>query len=241
MGAPQFREFKFKIRVYETDYKQRLKIDAIANYMQECAEEHAKLGDLGYDGMMDKNIFWVLSKVQIQILEMPIINDEITIKTWSKGLAKLYAIRDFEICNGEGKIVIRASTNWLVIDSKTYRPVRPNEIMLKFPHLEQESLPINIKRLNLDSELDTLLDQRKVRYSDIDVNNHVNNARYLTWITDAYYNKERNGEIKNIEIDFLSESKIGDNIRIFSDSTNSEIAIKNQDDKVLINAVIVKN
>jgi len=54
-----------------------------------------------------------------------------------------------------------------------------------------------------------------VKYSDLDLNKHVNNMKYLQWVLDTYpIDHSTNKNIKSLEINYLSESFPGDNIRI---------------------------
>lgn len=55
-----------------------------------------------------------------------------------------------------------------------------------------------------------------MKYSEIDINQHANNARYGEWIMDSF-NKEELDDITitSIQINFLSERKLGDEVEIF--------------------------
>jgi acyl-ACP thioesterase len=54
-----------------------------------------------------------------------------------------------------------------------------------------------------------------VRYSDLDLYDHVNNAKYMQWILDSYPEELlRRNEIVLFEINFLAEAKMGDEVAI---------------------------
>ena len=56
----------------------------------------------------------------------------------------------------------------------------------------------------------------KVVYSDIDMNNHTNNAMYMQWAMDAIdYETASAKPLKEFTINFNRETKIGDTVSIY--------------------------
>ena len=84
----------------------------------------------------------------------------------------------------------------------------------------------------------------KVRFSDLDAMGHVNNATYLSYLEEArlaYYNQvlkrdtdnlDFNAVIGRIEIDYLSQIKLGDRVEIYT--RTSKIGNKSSDVEHLI-------
>jgi medium-chain acyl-[acyl-carrier-protein] hydrolase len=107
----------YKIKSYDVDCEQKLKLPSLFNYLQEVAGNQAESIGVGFEVLKQKNLFWVLSRMKIQIHNMPKWNDEIIVYTWPKGIDKLFALRDFEITNNEGKLLISATSCWLLIDT----------------------------------------------------------------------------------------------------------------------------
>ena len=130
---------EFKIKTYDTDFKHRLRIEALFNYFQEVAEIHSNHGNVGYIGMQRRNMIWILSKVRVHINALPKVNESIQIKTWSRGVDRLFAYRDFSVTNGNNKNIINASSAWLIIDKIKHRPIRPEIFADGFPTKNQQS------------------------------------------------------------------------------------------------------
>lgn len=84
------REENFKIRTYDVDYKNDIKISSLLNYMQECASNHANELTFGYEYLNNKGLFWVLSRLKLNIYRYPEVNEELKITTWPKGTDKLF-------------------------------------------------------------------------------------------------------------------------------------------------------
>jgi acyl-ACP thioesterase len=65
--------------------------------------------------------------------------------------------------------------------------------------------------------------QRTASYSEIDVNGHVNNARYIGWIMDSYsFDFHRAHSIQSIEVNYLGETVCGEMVSISSEQTAPE-------------------
>ena len=84
----------------------------------------------------------------------------------------------------------------------------------------------------------------KVRFSDLDAMGHVNNASYLSYLEEArlaYYNQvlkvdtnnlDFNAVVARIEIDYVDQIKLGDNVEIYT--RTSKIGNKSSDIEHLI-------
>ena len=57
---------------------------------------------------------------------------------------------------------------------------------------------------------------RQIRYSDLDVNRHVNNARFTEFLMDCYpAEHHRNHRISSLTVAFVSEAKESDELVMF--------------------------
>jgi len=203
-----FGIYNFKIKSYDTDQNGNLTLPTILHFLQECAWNNARANGFGYEDLEKENVFWVLSKIFIEIDEYPKWKDDIKIKTWPKGTDGLFAIRDFQIIKND-VIIARATSYWLILDQKNNRPKRLEHF--NFIHenfLKDDAVKKKLGKVSFSSDI-AELDIRKVYYSDLDVNRHVNNATYVRWILDSYFSTE-NKNITELEINFLTELKLND-------------------------------
>lgn len=205
----------FKVHTYDVDFNNKIKISTIFNYMQECATNHAGHLNIGFNKLSNEKSFWVLSRAQINILDYPKKGDEVLVETWSKGADKIFALRDFKIYNNKKEIIAKATTAWLIVDIQSMRPQRPNFMGDKNYSLENEyaieKVPGKISQI--DSK--KLIFEKNVSYSDIDINQHVNNVKYVELAIDSF-SKDRFLEkhMKEFQINFLSECKYGQVIQV---------------------------
>lgn len=210
-------EKEFAVHVYETGPEGRLTLHSIFNYFQDIASDHAvKLG-YGRDELLRDNNFWVLSRIYAEISAWPQWGDTIVIKTWPRGTERLFALRDFEVRYHDGRPVARATSSWLIIDRDTRRIQRPDDNLRNYdPDLPGEkALSRNAIKLEPADSNSCKTDPFRVRISDLDLNLHTNNVRYLKWVTDSY---DLDFILNNVpfsaEINYLAESHYNDPIAI---------------------------
>jgi medium-chain acyl-[acyl-carrier-protein] hydrolase len=212
----------FKIRTFDVDFKNSIKLSSIFNFLQEAASNNAEQLKFGYDDLIKDGLFWVLSRAKIHILKYLTLGDEIIIETWPKGTDKLFALRDFRIYNSGNEIVGKATTAWLLVDSKTMRPVRPDFLVENIPHHNIEPAIIETPGRIVETETKAEVAEKIIAYTDIDINQHVNNVRYVDFVLDSFrmdHFKEK--KISTMQINFLNESKFEDKIKIFKGAIGS--------------------
>jgi len=201
----------FRIRAAEIDFKGELKVSALFQLMQEAAEHSAHQLGFGYDYVTRTNTFWVLSRVKLVIIRLPKWQETITVHTWPKGMNKMFAMRDYKIFDEKNNLLALATTAWLLLDGTTKRILRSTDFPADNGLSALDEFPAKIRA---DSSLKDVL-HKTIRISELDINNHVNNARYVEWVMDALdYQLYKQRWIKELEINFVSESKFNDNVVI---------------------------
>lgn len=227
-------EESFKIHTYDADFNNKVKISSIFNYMQESATNHADHLRVGHKDLLEKDLFWVLSRVKIEISNFPNQGEEIRLETWPKGIDKLFALRDFYIYNSENKVIGRATTAWLMVDTKRMRPQRPKFFVERIPSFKNEHALLEVPGKILEAEEKIFISDKKVKYTDIDINRHMNNVKYIELIIDSFpqdiFKKSR---IESMQVNFLSEAKFGDKIKVF----NGNRGYKNSKDSFYLEGI----
>ncbi|MFA8434591.1 MAG: acyl-[acyl-carrier-protein] thioesterase [Marinifilaceae bacterium] len=233
--AQNYFEEEFRIGSFEIDLHGNAKLSALCNFLQEIAGNHASSMESGMQNLFDQNLAWVLSRLQLKIYNSPRWNDKIRIRTWPVGIEGVFAIRDFQIFNTDNAIIAEASSAWLVINLLNRRPVRPHSIVEKMNYQGNHRIfSESIKKIPPVNVLDPV-DQLTVRFSDLDLNQHVNNVKYIKWLADSCPPEVlMHQRISEVEINFLHESKLGEELAIFRHalSTSSfHCCVKNNDKK----------
>lgn len=216
MIPASFFSVRHKIRSYEVDAARKLSLTALLSILQEVAGAHAGVLGAGWDVLRRQNVFWVLLRLQIEIERMPRWAEEITISTWPKERQLINYFRDFLILDADGKILIRGTSTWLIVDCNTHRIRRDLNFDLGPYPVDRHAIENPVPKLPPCACHSSPVCHRAV-YSDIDMNRHVNNAKYLQWFTDALDRPYQDMEIKSLFVNYISQAQEGDDCLIFTD------------------------
>ncbi|MDR0727216.1 MAG: hypothetical protein LBF37_04100 [Rickettsiales bacterium] len=192
------------LKTYQTDRFGNIRPLMLMNELQAIADNHAELLGCGRSYCMEKGLAWVVTHYLVDIIELPKEAEELEFTTWPSAQDALRAIRDFEIRGADGRLMIRATSQWILIDIERRRPLKLGD------HLPEWDL---IKDRAYDRTFDKFPDfepqktrAMHCRYDDVDVNQHINNAVYAVWATESVGFKFRNEhKLKGIELNFKKE------------------------------------
>jgi medium-chain acyl-[acyl-carrier-protein] hydrolase len=205
----------YLIASYEVDARGKAPLPNLCKFMQETAYNHAFHLEFGYEHLKAQNRFWVLARLLIKIDRYPDWGEKIKLRTWPTGVDGLFACRDFRFVDNRGITLGGAASSWLILDAERRRPQRPGELKerIRFYPGERavEGQPSRLPKLSHPGQGPFF----PVQYSDLDLYNHVNNARYIQWVLDSYAPEmHRDYEVETFEINFLAEAKMGDEAAI---------------------------
>ena len=214
---------RFVVRSYEADAAGFATPASLCNYLQEAAGNHAFALDFSVEQLQTRGLTWMLSRLRLETVHMPRWRETVEVETWPSGTRGLLAMRDFLIRSSSGDELGRATTAWLLIDLERRRPARLTEelLALRLPS-RPPALPPATERLSppdVTTEESTVL----VRWSDMDVNEHVNNVRYVAWAMDALPEETlRTKVLSSLAVDFLGETRTGDQLLVRTELAQRE-------------------
>ena len=203
-------EQTIKIKSYDVHPNGLLKISALQKYMQQIAREDSDSYGATYKRMREQNMVFVLTKLSLRI-NRPIRDEEIiTIRTVNNRLDGASFVREFLVSGSEG-LVAEATTYWVLLDFEKRTVLRPSALMFRIPAMNVEGLGVPIKKRIVSK--DTVLGscgKYEVRFSDLDENDHLNNAFYSDIIADFSPVSLYENRISAMQISFASEARLGD-------------------------------
>lgn len=206
------------IACYETDITATMKPVAFLNLAQEAANCHADTLGFGYDDLEKNNTVWVLSRMHVVFERLPKWREDVSLQTWHKGLGGFFYLRDFILTDAEGRISVKATSSWLIIDMKSRHITRsPQTTALFGKCLHENALEEPAAKILLPREAKPeWVAEHTVAYSDLDMNGHVNNAIYLSWAMDAI-DLEVAGRrpLRDLKINFNSEIRAKELVKIY--------------------------
>lgn len=211
----------FRIRAFEVDANDRLKVNTILDYFQDAASNDAERLNFGYSNFVPKGLTWVLSWAKFEFVGYPKFMEEVKIQTWGKKQHKLYSIRDYLMFDSNDEIICRGTSAWLLLDLKSKRPkILPQLFPEIIMHDSINALTDLPKKIIPSSELGNIY-KTQIRYSDIDLNQHANNAKYIELMLDCFDKKfHKEHTIKSLTVSFNAESKYGDEIYLSKGTEN---------------------
>lgn len=211
---------EYTIRTYECDKNSNLRILTLMNIFQDMADSHATDLGLGLAFCLQNGLAWVGSNYHIRIKRLPTLHETIKVLTWPAEEKKIGAVRDFKVLDANGTEIITASSQWILIDFARKRPVSLRDHLPAYSVIAERALETDFAKLPPVERIDC---QRRfcVRFDDIDINKHVNNAVYPLWATEAVAHDFRDCSFPaEIEIAFKKEGHLGEEVEIETQMEN---------------------
>jgi len=199
----------YSIKYYEMDFNQVLKPSALLNFLQDMATENAQMLGFGASFTFENNYAWFLVKYHMEFDEYPCALDGIVIKTEPRGVNKIIANRDFEIWNSRGNRLGRAASNWTLVDLNTKNILPIAKVIPCMIHFEKRESDMNFIKIT-PPEKTEFEKTFEIRFDDIDINRHVNNANYIVWAFEALpYDFKAQYRLKILDIAYKKEIAFG--------------------------------
>jgi acyl-ACP thioesterase len=201
--------FHFVTESYLLDFRGRVTIPMMGNYMLHAASSHASLRGFGFSDMTERHTAWVLSRLAMEIDRYPAMSEPVTLYTWISEAGRLFTHRCFELADGAGKAVAYAHSVWAAIDVQTRRPT-PLDVEALSVYIADRYCPVGTPGKIGPVEQDTEGVPYRVKYSDLDINGHFNSIKYMEHLLDLFdLDLFTEKEVKRFEIAYLSEGRYG--------------------------------
>ena len=176
---------EFRIASYQTDLTARMKPSAILEIMQEMAGAHAEMLDVGRARLSPMNLAWVLTRVEVRMARYPVSGEIITVETFPMPNRRVFFPRYFIFRDAQGEQIGCAGSLWVVLDITTRRMGDPSQISAMMPDNRDLAAPMGLPATVEEVAGMSIEAVRMPVYTDLDVNGHVNNTRYLDWCCNA--------------------------------------------------------
>lgn len=208
-----FSSFYYDIDPQMVDINKNIKIPNLITLLLNTAGRSSEEYHIGVDQLMEEGKAWVLSRLAIEMKEMPRHNDRIRVDTWIENVERMFSLRNFQIVS-HGDIIGEARSIFAVIDSNTRRPVNLMEEE-RFARLST-GVPVSIEG---PAKIAPVSDGKEINYttcySDMDFNGHCNSARYLEWMLNALpIDDAKQLNATRIDINYMREVMPGTEVTI---------------------------
>ncbi len=204
---------EFTITDLQTDCFGRLKPSALLQLTQTVAGEHCRQLQLTWQDMQEKNLFWAIIRHRVRITRLPLEGETVRLETWPMPTTRTAFPRCTVAVDSRGQELFRTTALWVLMDTRTRAMVLPGKSGISLsgqlrgtePDMPGSLLPGSFDRQTF----------RQVCFTDLDLNGHMNNARYLDWIQDllpSAFHKEK--QLRQMELCYLSEALEGQQLQI---------------------------
>lgn len=198
-----------RIRYSETDAELKLSMVGLVKYFQDATIFDSESGKAGMKYLNPKNLVWVLSSWQIEIIRMPSLNEVVTITTIPYEFKSFMGFRNFLMETADGEVLAKATSLWTLINTKTGRPEKLDDFLLSAYGLG-EKIEMNYKSRKIQVEGDArVLDGFKVLPTQIDSNHHMNNAEYVNMAVACL---PEQAKIVEMRVEYKASAYLGDTI-----------------------------
>jgi acyl-ACP thioesterase len=167
-GTGRIYETSRTVRISDADPTGRLRLDAIARFVHDVGNDDVA------DAGLDPNIPWVVRRSEVEVTAWPSLGERLAVATWCGGTGSRWAERRVSFESATGRIDV--ATLVIHLDRATGRPA-------KLPAWFDETYAEAAQGRTLTTRL-VLPDPPEgaasrpwaVRWTDLDVMGHVNNA-----------------------------------------------------------------
>ncbi|MBP3579938.1 MAG: hypothetical protein J6K12_01685 [Clostridia bacterium] len=217
-------KIKSRIESFDVQPNGNVKISALLKLFQKAAGDELLDTPFSFFNLARRNVAFVLTKMTLKIIKDIKIYDELEIITHPRKIHGATYPRDFIVKVG-GETVAVARSMWVLLDIENRHILRPSAIadLGEIPTSEADLFEIEDVRRIVDQASLLRTDVRDVKYSNLDMNNHLNNTYYSDFVFDCFNHNERTSDAGlYLQINYKNEARLGDVLEISSNVDSSD-------------------
>jgi len=236
---PKVGCYEFMAEPFHCDFSNHLFVGHLGNAMLNAADFHSNDRGYGMSYLTTVHRTWVLSRLVIEMEEMPLAYDKFNIETWVEGVMRFFTSRNFAVKSTDGsKVYGYGRSVWAMIDTDTRQPADIFEMRggLINEYVETEkACPIDKPgRVKMGKEA-TWVRTIDTYYNDVDVNGHINSVKYIEHVLDLFdLDWYRHHRLKRFEIAYVAEAYQGDRLSLWTERKSEDeylVRIVRDDDR----------
>ena len=199
-------------RWHDTDATLSVRPSQLLVYMQEMAFCHLNSVGRNLDNLrFEEGLAFILTRLTLKFYQPIRPAERIVAQTWVSEGRGMNFPRYFRLEKEDGTTAAEGASAWVLIHLNTHLPVRASDFEYGFS--PEEPLPFATpRRFAVPSDM-VEVGQRRIVYSDIDYNGHMNNTRYPDMICD-FLPADAIARIHTMHLEFAREAKLGAVLRV---------------------------
>ena len=190
----------------------RLRTSELFRLLQEASIAHTEQLGMGREKTLDKGLLWILLLQKAEIRRMPEYDENVVLKSWPGKTMHLLFPRYYSMETSAGEHLLSASALWGLVDQNTRKMIFPEKYGIAIEGVttgEEISLPSAPARLDCTDSVPFT-----VPFSYVDINGHMNNARYFDLAEDCIPAAAKGEALKSIQIEYVSEARFGETFTV---------------------------
>lgn len=221
-------KYQFLSEPFHCDFSARLFMSHLGNHMLNAADFHSNDRGFGMHFLNTINKTWVLSRLAIEMEEMPPMYTKFYIDTWVESAMRFFTNRNFKVYDVEdpNRVFGYGRSVWAMIDTESRQPtdiLAVNDGAIN-DYIEKEK-PCPIEkggRVKMDDQAE-LVHTIDTNYSDVDINGHINSIKYIEHVLDLWpLDWYRRHQIRRLEIAYVAEAHAGDQLSFYREQDAAE-------------------
>lgn len=223
--------YPFMAEPFHCDFSGRLFMGHLGNHLLNAADFHSTDRGFGMKYLMTIQRSWVLSRLAIEMEEMPKQYTQFNVETWVESAMRYFTSRNFAVIGDDGHAYGYGRSIWAMIDTETRQPTDIYAIdngAIENWIVSDKACPIDKGgRVKMGDEAQ-LVHAIDTYYNDVDINGHVNSVKYIEHVLDLWpLDWYRSHQIKRFEIAYVAEAHAGDQLSFYREQTGeSEFCIR---------------
>lgn len=218
---------EYTLRAGDFDKFDRIKPASVLDLFQDAAGQHAEEIGVGFNDMILRHYLWVLTRVKFEIVIAPKRYQAVVVKTWPLEPNRLNYRREYCIEDTNGNLLIKGSSEWVVLHSVERKLLSvPNLYSFTYGFHNEVMFTDKAKKVK-DFEIYDNPYIVNASFSELDVNDHVNNTQYANYVMNAI-NPQKDTIIKTFQIDYRKEVMLGAQLKVYFIEEDDAIFTKAQ-------------
>ena len=209
-----FYEVDLRVDSRDVDLFNHCRPSALLGILQEAATQAAL--PLKVDGptlLKKYNCIWMVTRTWAE-LDAPLHwNDMVRVKTWHRGATGASTYRDFDLFR-DGKPVGQGVMQWVMVDVDSRKLFRIKDLA-EFQGTDGGELnkSVRLHRVPGPDSFDQRV-RRDLRYSDTDINGHINNIHYADYACDSLHLERMAPDkfVRSLQIGYVTECRAGETL-----------------------------
>lgn len=221
-------KYEFLAEPFHCDFSQRLFMGHLGNHLLNAADFHSDARGFGMRDLLPMNRSWVLSRLAIEMDEMPVMYTRFTVETWVESAMRYFTNRNFRIVekqSEEEKVLGYGRSIWAMIDTTTRQPcnlmdIRDGELM-NWVEKDKVNPMSRLSRVKMSEEAECVR-TIDTGYNDVDINGHINSVKYIEHVLDLWsIDWYREHRLRRFDIAYVAECHQGDRLTFYREESDS--------------------